>query len=147
LVLDAKIRDDAGRCIAAEIVIPSYAMSDSFVIHLHRGHGADHYDLMIRQGPVLATWQLWSCPAGLAEGEALPARKIHDHRLAYLDSQGPVSGGRGRVARFDRGACRLQQAHDTHWVLDFQGERLAGRYELRHSGPAPADWTFTRLEP
>jgi hypothetical protein len=47
------------------------------------------------------TWSLPKLPAqGVTEPEAI---RLPDHRLAYLDYEGPVSGDRGQVKRIDRG--------------------------------------------
>ncbi|MEM8836425.1 MAG: hypothetical protein AAGD00_11490 [Planctomycetota bacterium] len=46
---------------------------------------------------------------GLLGSEPFDAARMGDHRRAYLDYQGPVSGGRGRVSRVDEGACLLEE--------------------------------------
>jgi hypothetical protein len=50
-----------------------------------------HLDLMLSAGGVLKTWRLAAWPGA--------AEPIADHRLHYLDYEGPVSGGRGTVRR------------------------------------------------
>ena len=93
-----------------------------FVI-LEHDHPDLHWDLMLEAGPFLKTWRLLKQP-GLNEGrmEALP---IGDHRLAYLDYQGPVSGGRGVVRRWDRGEYEF--ITDTEVIqIRLWGEKLNG---------------------
>ena len=121
------------------------AMSRKFVIHLHSGYGAEHYDLMLQQGAALATWQLSGCPGGLSVGSSTPARKIHDHRLAYLDYEGPVSRDRGSVARWDRGDCEVLEQDEARRRVRFHGERLRGLFELTRDDPRSDQWTLRRL--
>lgn len=117
----------------------------SFVILLHSGHGADHYDLMVQQGPALATWQLADDPRTLPVGQSRPAHRLADHRLAYLDYEGPVSRGRGEVRRVLAGLCRIVQCHPTHWKVEMEAPGLAGTYELRQDDTGSDGWTITRL--
>jgi hypothetical protein len=62
--------------------------------------GATHWDLMIDDGSSLRTWRLNRCPT---TNEILEAEPIADHRRAYLEFQGELSGDRGRVVRIDSG--------------------------------------------
>lgn len=116
-----------------------------FVIHVHRGYGADHYDLMIEQGQALATWRLADRPEDLPSGTAMPAEKLADHRSAYLEYEGPVSQGRGEVSRLDRGACDVCLCAPGLWLVCFHGERLRGPFQLEHVGPAAEQWNLTCL--
>ncbi|HEV2971076.1 MAG TPA: DNA polymerase ligase N-terminal domain-containing protein [Pirellulales bacterium] len=63
-----------------------------------------HWDLMLESGAALRTWALAAEPASdiLIAAEQLP-----DHRLAYLDYEGPISGDRGTVIRWDAGHFEL----------------------------------------
>lgn len=72
---------------------------------------ASHWDFMIESGPSLRTWAL---PVEISnenpansdtDGLALA---LPDHRLAYLDYEGPVSGDRGTVRRVAMGVHSLQ---------------------------------------
>ena len=116
-----------------------------FVILLHTGLGPDHYDLMIRHGEALATWQLAEDPRTLGPGQSRPARRLGDHRLAYLDYEGPVSRGRGQVRRVLAGLCRLAECYPTRWRAQMEAPGLAGRYELRQDEAGGDGWTLTRL--
>ena len=121
-------------------------MSSAFVILIHSGSGPTHYDLMIRQDQALASWRLDQAPRDLQPGQALPARRIQDHRLEYLDYEGPVSRRRGEVQRLDRGPCRLLNCYLTQWQVQLEGAILRGVFRLERVGPAQDDWTLTRLE-
>ena len=110
------------------------------------------WDLMFEAGAVLWTWSL---PAPPDRGEALPASARHlvAHRIAYLEYEGEVSGGRGSVAVHDRGVYEWvgeapPESPDLADLLTFElrGERTCGRFELR---PTPADgkdlWRLRKL--
>jgi hypothetical protein len=67
---------------------------------LQHDHPWLHWDLMLEVGAVLRTWRLSSPPS---PGETVAAEPLGDHRALYLDYEGPVSGGRGTVHRWDAG--------------------------------------------
>jgi len=70
-----------------------------------------HCDLMLEAGDELQTWSLATLPCGwgglkgvkFADSNSVAAEQLADHRLAYLDYEGPVSGDRGSVKRLDFG--------------------------------------------
>ncbi len=76
-----------------------------------------HWDLMLERSDVvdehrLATWSLSILPNEWLrllghEGESaegpIVAERLADHRAAYLDYEGPVSGDRGAVTRWASG--------------------------------------------
>ena len=71
----------------------------------------DHFDLMIEppdaDGPppekkLLWTWELKEFPT---PGQVI-ARRLPDHRVEYLDYEGPVSGKRGEVERVLSGSAK-----------------------------------------
>ena len=91
-----------------------------FVVLRHTGHGSDHFDLMIESDPAaegLATWRASEWP--LSDGTALTP--LGPHRRAYLDYEGPVSGGRGEVRRVAAGQCRVREGADG-LIVRFDGE-------------------------
>ena len=58
---------------------------------------ATHWDFMVESGEgVLRTWALEREPAAKVD---IPALALADHRLAYLEYEGPVSGDQGHVTR------------------------------------------------
>ena len=83
-----------------------------------------HWDLLVQSGPTLQSWRLSTLPE--AEQE-LPATKIQDHRLEYLEYEGAVSGGRGfvvRVAADDFYPSRVEGRFDRFASC---GAKVAGR--------------------
>ena len=63
----------------------------------------------------------------------IAARRIGDHRKAYLDYEGPVSGGRGDVTRVDRGTVEIREFTEQVCVFKAGGKRLCGVFALRRS--------------
>ncbi len=123
-------------------------MPNSFVIILHTGFGTDHYDFMLEAGPALATWQLARNCLALGEGESAPARKLPDHRLAYLTYQGPVSGGRGQVKRVCEGTFKTLVDNRHCLVVCLDAPEGQVQFEIaRHSSlNEPCDdWLITRM--
>ncbi len=111
-----------------------------FAILCHRGPRGDHFDFMLEAGDVLKTWALPHAPeTGVEmECEALP-----DHRLAYLDYEGPISGDRGVVTRWDCGTYVVVRQNDQEWAVTLAGDRLAGHVTLRSSGDDPMRWRLS----
>ena len=98
-----------------------------FVVLTH-DHPVLHWDFMLQNEAVLRTWRLARPPT-----ETLPiaADAIADHRLAYLDYEGPVSGNRGSVVAFDRGEYSLVTEDGNVIEVELQGVRLRGRARLK----------------
>ena len=110
-----------------------------------------HYDLFVDfdgRGR-LAAWRLARSPLDVRQ--AIPAERIQDHRREYLEYEGEISGGRGRVRRLDRGVCDwlclphqpprpAASAQPSPAAIDhraaqsvrlfFRGEILRGAFEL-----------------
>src|SRR4051794_1331121 len=57
-----------------------------------------HWDFLLETGRGLASWRLREEPG---PGGSVPAEPAAPHRRLYLDYEGPVSGGRGSVVRWD----------------------------------------------
>ncbi len=70
-----------------------------------------HWDLLLapKGAPAARTWRLLRSPCC---NEPIAAQALPDHRLVYLDYEGPVSGGRGTVQRLERGEW-LEPATET----------------------------------
>lgn len=88
---------------------------------------APHWDLLLEAGPVLRAWRLLAEPA---TGGAVPAEPSADHRPLYLDYEGPVSGGRGTVARWDAGTFDWLADGPDRVEVEFRGARLVGRWAI-----------------
>jgi hypothetical protein len=86
---------------------------------------------MLEADGVLWTWELRELPAAWAkalgcettcDAESVSATRLADHRLAYLEYEGLVSGSRGQVRRLDGGEFTwiLQSPNQIEAVLKGQ---------------------------
>jgi DNA polymerase Ligase (LigD) len=89
---------------------------------------ATHWDMMLEWGTALRTWALAEEPLSKSELQAEP---LPDHWLEYLDYEGPISGHRGSVARWDSGEYHLQASDDGLVDAVLSGTRLRGQLKLR----------------
>lgn len=110
-----------------------------YVVLRHDSPGGLHWDFMLEMRGVLATWALAQAPNAAA---VVAARPLPDHRLAYLDYEGPISAGRGSVARWDRGTYHFKRYDAGELVAVVAGEVLRGEIILRRSSEAQQAWTF-----
>ncbi len=97
-----------------------------FVI-LEHDHPFLHWDLMLECGAVLRTWRLLSLPR---PGEGW-AEAAFDHRLLYLSYEGPISGNRGTVRRWESGEFDFHQDGPDCVQVQLRGTRLQGLLQLR----------------
>ena len=105
---------------------------------------------------VLVTWRIDEA-TGRALADGIPpvagfdAVRIADHRYRYLDYEGEVSGGRGRVCRLSQGRVRVFES--SPWRFDVEvefgsavrvlGERIGDAPEQRDDGDPPRGlWRF-----
>lgn len=86
-----------------------------------------HWDLMFECGDALRTF---ACLVEPHMRQPLQLEALDDHRLAYLDYEGPVSGERGAVTRWDEGEFDFVEEHPERWVLDVRGQHWKGRVRL-----------------
>ena len=80
---------------------------------------------MLQHGAVLWTWRLLDEPR---LGRVCRAERLADHRVSYLDYEGPVSGDRGSVTRWDWGTYSLIDMTDQHITVRLQGAQ--GEWQL-----------------
>jgi hypothetical protein len=85
---------------------------------------ARHWDFLLEAGPVLRAWRIRAEPA---LGTESPAEPNVDHRLLYLDYEGPVSGNRGAVTRWDAGTFDWVAVTPDRIEVTLHGTRLRGR--------------------
>src|SRR6188768_807681 len=88
-----------------------------------------HYDLMLEQDGKLLTWAIPERPRA---GLKMAATRLPDHRLSYLDYEGPISGNRGEVTRVDAGEYVSCQFDDTMAKLALRSSTGDLHLELRH---------------
>lgn len=111
-----------------------------FVVLEHDSPRGLHWDFMLEHGEVLVTWALPSPPGSAAE---VTAESLPDHRPLYLDYEGPVSGGRGTVVRWDKGTYEIRHHTESEWAVYLIGNRLRGEVHLRQLPNDLKAWQFT----
>ena len=89
-----------------------------------------HWDFMLENQAALRTWRLARPPT---ETGPIAAEAIADHRLAYLDYEGPISGNRGTVIAFDRGEYSQILDENELVEVELMGNKLRGRAWLKRA--------------
>ncbi len=96
-----------------------------------------HWDFMLEVTDVLRTWELRELPASWAtalgqesDSNSIVAHPLADHRLAYLDYEGQLSGDRGSVRRCDAGDYRIVDQADDALTVELHGTKLQGLAQL-----------------
>jgi hypothetical protein len=95
-----------------------------------------HWDFLLECGEVLRAWRLRAEPVPDAP---IVAEPLPDHRLIYLEYEGPVGGGRGRVLRWDAGKFEWECDVADEALIRIAGERVCGRVRLHR---ADGVWTW-----
>ena len=128
-----------------------------FVVLRHDTPAGPHWDFMLELAGSLRTWALQDEPTTT---RPIAARGLPDHRLVYLDyegpvsgdrgpvsgDRGPVSGDRGTVSQYDAGTFDAVEFKDDLVVVRLAGRKLIGRAMLEiaaDSSATPDDnWQF-----
>lgn len=95
-----------------------------FAILTH-DHPFLHWDFLLEWGEHARTWRLLEEP-GIG---SVAAERIADHRLLYLDYEGPVSGGRGHVKQWDQGIFTILEK-DRPLEIQLSGRQLKCRARI-----------------
>ena len=90
-----------------------------------------HFDLLLQADEAALTWELPRLPM---QGESLPVQRLADHRLHYLDYEGPLSDNRGQVVAWDRGRLIWQLRGDGRAQALLFGERLTAQLLIEAEG-------------
>lgn len=112
-----------------------------------------HWDLMLEQGEVLRTWALAHLPRDWAplalrtdnapkpaDTNTVPAEPLGDHRLDFLQYEGPLSEGRGQVTRVGAGTFVTEHQSPDKWQARVAGEVVGGRITLSRPTADSNDW-------
>lgn len=89
-----------------------------------------HWDWMFERDGALVTWALEEIPH---DKDGVAATALAPHRLAYLDYEGPVSGDRGVVTRWDLGNYSGELSEHGPATLRLRGKRLSGELRIQPS--------------
>jgi hypothetical protein len=101
-----------------------------------------HWDFMLEHRETLRTWRLAELPR---PGLTLAAELLSDHRKAYLDYEGPVSGGRGKVVQVDAGDYCILNSDASGMVLRLDNGRNRMLATLLINGDAQL-WRFDAIK-
>jgi hypothetical protein len=96
-----------------------------------------HWDLMLEADGRLRTWELPATPQPRVGLQALP---LADHRLDYLDYEGPLSNDRGTVRRWDFGEYQVLSETEFELKIQVCGQHLQGRLFLARRNDQTGLW-------
>ena len=86
---------------------------------------------MLEAEGVLWTWRLESEPVPENCRAGINATRLPNHRVHYLDYEGPVSGNRGSVQRWDFGLYEINAKSNEFICVVIEGKKLNGEMQLR----------------
>lgn len=101
-------------------------------------NGTWHFDWMIEEegNERLVCFRVMERVDQLARGARFEGERLADHRREYLEYEGEISGGRGRVTRVAAGACGGWRAGEGGASVVMGTVKVVGRVK---SGAA---WEF-----
>jgi hypothetical protein len=81
-----------------------------YVVLHHTQIAQPHYDFLfeLEPGSALAAVRCGDWPPN----QGTQFERIKNHRRAYLEYEGEISGGRGHVRRVASGTCKVTATHD-----------------------------------
>ena len=102
---------------------------------------------MLESGGTLRAWALTANPTQCDIAQVgIDAEQLPDHRLEYLDYEGPISQGRGRVEQVDAGQFDVLSETEFELELRLAGGKLTGDWTLlRNSSAGENHWLFSRI--
>ena len=103
-----------------------------FVILIH-DHPFLHWDFLLEDGDRCRTWRFLENPERILSD--FIAQALPNHRLMYLDYEGPVSGNRGTVHRWDVGRFEWEINQPEVCKVQLFGEKWRGMVRLLASSP------------
>ena len=119
-----------------------------FLVHRHTA-GRPHFDLRLIQGDLVRSFSMLKEPPRrrgerrlAIEREALSIEEISRPRI------GEKAFGSGKAQVWDGGEATITAATPAHLLLDLEGAKLAGRYELRRMRWYPGNrWLLEKSGP
>ena len=92
---------------------------------------------MLEEDESLRTWALSAPPGPAVE---ITAEDLPHHRKAYLQYEGPISGDRGSVSRWDEGTFHWIERSDELVVVQLAGRRWRGTLRIEKSDSTDHRW-------
>ena len=97
-----------------------------------------HWDLMLEKDGTLRTWKISQEPAA---DQQLSATLLPDHRLVYLQYEGPISGDRGHVNQWDYGTFQgIVPTESKPFSVQLTGKIFHGTLSLQPPAANEEDW-------
>jgi hypothetical protein len=103
------------------------------------GSREPHWDLMLERDGALETWAL---PMPPTLDSTQTGQRLADHRIHYLDYEGPVSGNRGTVKRWDWGTYLLLDSSPGLREIQLSGQQHTGHVRLRRKTAESEFWSI-----
>ncbi|WP_145291009.1 DNA polymerase ligase N-terminal domain-containing protein [Rosistilla oblonga] len=126
--------------------LSSAATASNFVLLWHQLPASSprrsHFDLMLEDSGQLRTWAIPRIPS---PGESVQGLGLPPHRIAYLDLEGEISGGRGSVRRIDRGTYTIIESSDEQLSIEIRGDQLTGQLRF-HATESDQLWEISRVD-
>ena len=95
-----------------------------------------HFDLMLERNGVLRTWACDASPLG----GTVTATQLPDHRLVYLEYEGPVSDARGTVSRIESGTYQPLRESADEFRARLAGVAMRGDVTITREAPGSQRW-------
>ena len=102
-----------------------------------------HWDLMLEQGDHLTTWEFPKAPE---VGTCFNVVPLANHRLEYLDYEGPLTRQRGTVSRYDWGKYTTILEDAEQQVILLDGQLLVCRLTIGKI-PGNAEKILVQIDP
>jgi hypothetical protein len=121
-------------------------MISRFKVHRHKT-GRSHFDLRLIYNDLLRSWSLLKQPP-LKAGERRLAIEREARAAADIDQSrfSEEAFGEGGVYTWDEGGVSVSEPAEDRIILDFQGGKLNGRYEIRRMRWYPGNrWIMLKL--
>jgi len=97
-------------------------------VFLEHDYPTLHWDILLQQGNRLLGWRGDNHGHFLNGGHVV---QTSDHRLVYLDYEGPLTGQRGTVKRVDAGRLTWRHCAENEFIAEIQGKQWHGVLELK----------------
>jgi bifunctional non-homologous end joining protein LigD len=121
-------------------------MVQRFVVHRHKT-GKPHYDLRFLHNDVLRCWSLLREPPR-DRGKKTLAIERESFEAGAVDCTrfDEAAFGVGNVYTWDKGHVSVADASAVRLILDFDGGKLSGRYELKRMRWYPGNrWLLQKV--
>ena len=99
--------------------LPQPGVKLPFAVLHHIAIPEPHFDLLVQLpgAALLLTWRIFTPPTDWPTHPPT-ATRMQDHRPLYMTYEGPISNGRGRVARVAAGTARLLAHNPNNMTLE-----------------------------